>query len=179
MVGQYVNGLAELSGTPGKTAKWLLTVGRDLQDPTLTTTDRVVKLRQHSQATAKLLYTATALPAAWTGTAAILPAWLSAGRFATQVNQCHRVMTSVMNVARPIGDGVLFAGDAFYLKQRLQDPKASGMQVARAVVDVGLDAARLVSYVLPKTTTVKAVSSLALWARTGLGAYDMWQHAKS
>lgn len=176
VVGQYVNGLAELSGTPRKTATWLWAVGKDLHDPTLSATERVVRLREHTQATAKLLYTATALPAAWTGATAVLPTWLSGGHFAAQVSQCHRILTGVMNVARPIADTALFAGDAVYLKARLQDPQATKGQVARAIVDVSLDTARLAAY-MTKNPTVKLVASAALWARTGLGVYDVWQHA--
>jgi hypothetical protein len=173
VVGQYVHGLAELSGTPAKTARWLLTVGNDLQDQALSATDRVVLVRKHTQATAKLLYTATALPAVWSSVANVLPTWVSGGRFAAQVSPCHRTLTSVMNVARPIGDGLLFIGDAANLKQKLQDPQATAGQVARAALDTGLDTARLVTYALPKTGSVKAVAGIALLARTGLGIYDM------
>jgi hypothetical protein len=178
VVGVYVNGLAELSGTPAKATRWLLTVGQDLQDPTLTTTDRVVRVREHSQATAKLLYTATALPAVWNTAGTVLPAWLYGGRFAIQASQCHRVLSNVMHVARPVADGVLFIGDAANLKQKLQDPQATDGQTARAALDVGLDTARLVTYALPQTSSVKVVAGVSLLARTGLGIYDMIQKSQ-
>jgi hypothetical protein len=138
-----------------------------------------VMVRKHTQATAKLLYTATALPALWSGTTAMLPTWLSGGRIAVQSSQCHRILSSVMNVARPIGDGLLFIGDAANLKAKLAYPKASAGQIARAALDVGLDATRLITYALPQTGVVKAAGSIALWARTGLGVYDVVQHRQS
>ncbi len=174
VVNQYTTALVELSGTPGKTAKEFSKIEQVLANPTFSTNDRVRAVRKETQATAKLLFTATALPAMWQATARSLPTWMSSSKFAIETGQCHRILGGTMNIARPIGDGVLFLGDAMNLADRWHDKNATTGQMARAVLDVGIDTTRLISYTLPQTPLVRTVAGVAMWARTGLGVYDVW-----
>ncbi|MBC7544172.1 MAG: hypothetical protein H7338_15735 [Candidatus Sericytochromatia bacterium] len=173
LVGEYVIALTQLSSTPAQTASAIARIGHDLQDPTLTGAKRVLVVREHTQATAKLLFTATALPAVWTMASGMLPTWLSGARFSVGASTCNRMLAGAMNVARPIGDGVLFVGDAMYLRDRLTDDSATTVQKARALIDVGIDTTRLVAYVMPNSAPMKFAAGAAMFARTGLSLRDM------
>ncbi len=89
------------------------------------------------------------------------------------IGTAGKVIGGLFKVLLPIADAGLLIADSIKLKQTWTDPKATGMDKAKAVLAVGLGTLKIATYFLPQTMFLRVAYMVASFGQLGLAAVDL------